>query len=50
MMDRSRFDIARSAKVAVTEMPKKIIGIGGKFILHREDLYKIKNEKNNFKK
>lgn len=45
MMDRSKFDIAHSARIAVTEMPKKIIGIGGKFFSNRDDLYKIKSKR-----
>lgn len=43
MMDRTKIDIASSAKTAVIEMPKKIIGIGSKFLSDRDDLYKIKD-------
>jgi predicted metal-binding membrane protein len=46
MMDRSRLDIVRSAKIAVTVLPEKIVHIGRKFFTDRDDLYKIKDKKN----
>jgi hypothetical protein len=45
MIDRSRLDIIRSAKIAVTVLPEKIVHIGGKFFTDRDDLYKIKDKK-----
>lgn len=45
MMDRSRLDIIRSAKIAVTVLPEKIVHISGIFFTNRDDLYKIKDKK-----
>lgn len=46
MMDKSRMDVVRCARISVTELPKKIISIGTKFFTSRDDLYKIKDKKN----